>query len=141
MMNRTLPNRTIWRKFWVYYYPFPNSYRKILVNAIKKNVNFPFLMNPNNMVYPGQKVFSACINQFFPIIMEGPPKFLTSLKLNQFVFLSSGAEICKIHRVLRLTTPEKENNTEKKMQRFFYSSIFWLKLKNKTVTVVVFLSQ
>jgi len=30
------------------------------------------------------------------------------------MFLHSGAEICKIHSVLRLTTPEKENNVEKK---------------------------
>ena len=102
----------------------------------KKKVNFPFLMNPNNMVYPGQKVFSACINQFFPVILEGPRKFLTSLKLNSFVFLYSGAEICKIQRVLRLTTPEKENKTE----NLFFFLIFWLKLKNKTLTAIFFLS-
>ena len=132
MMNRTLPNRPICRKFWAYFCQFANPYRKILVDVIKKNVNFPFLINPNNMVYPGQKVFSACINHIFPIIMEGPPKFLTQLNLNQLVFLHSGAENCKIHRVLRLTTPKKENNTEKKKCSVFFFFNILAKINNNS---------
>ena len=126
MMNRTLPNRPICRKFWAYFCQFANPYRKILVNAIKKNVNFrifPFVINPSYMFQPKAKVFSVCINHIFPIIMEGPQKFLTQLNLNQLVFLHSGAENCKIHRVLRLTTPEKEKNTEKKNAAFFSPNI------------------
>ena len=96
MMNRTLPNMPICRKFWNYFCQFTNPQRKILVDAIKKKREFSFPHESKHYVLPqGKSIFClhqpnfAYNNEMISEISD------ISLNLISLFFFTLGLEIVK----------------------------------------------